>query len=330
MAALSGNLPTLLDQIKALDPNGARARVVEMMAKRNPIVRDAVAVEGNLATGHRFVARNGLPTLGWRKLNAGVAPSKSTTVQIDETCGLLDGYSQVDVELARLNGGSGAFLASENDAFLQAFENEVSSALFYYSTKSDPEKIHGFSPRYDDGAAGINKNYILPCTSGASGNDQASMWFITWGEQTAHLIYPKGTAAGLDHKDMGEQLIADASGNLNTYLVNHWTWRLGLCLKDYRYHVRIANIDQSAESNTATTLLQAMVKAYNMIQDYNSGRTVIYCNRSVLNLLDNQLFNKSNNWLSYADWNGKPSLMFRGLPVQICDALLNTESPVSF
>ncbi len=332
MGALNTTLPNLADQLKRLDPNGAIAQIVEMLTQYNPVLEDAVALEGNLETGHRFVSRTGLPTLAWRRLNEGVAPSKSSTRQIDEVCGLLEGYSQIDTEVARINGNQAAFLASENRSFVQKMANEASDSLFYASIKTDPEKIHGFIPRMGDTSAGENKDYIIKCTSGASGSDQTSMLFLTWGPDTAHLIYPKGTMGGLENEDLGKQVLADSNGKLNTYLINHWIWRLGLCIKDYRYHVRICNIDTAstgATSLTGTDLLTAMIAAYNRIQDFNSGRTVIYCNRTVLNILDNQLFNKSNMWLTMGSWNGKPNLMFRGLPIRLTDSLLNTESVVS-
>src|SRR3954466_3314842 len=125
MATVNATYPTLLDQAKRTDPNGAIANMVEYMSKRNAVLEDAVVVEGNLPTGHRMTARDALPSIGWRKFNEGVAPSKSIASQLDETAGMLEGWSVVDTELAKLNGNEAAFRASEDKGFTMAINNEI-------------------------------------------------------------------------------------------------------------------------------------------------------------------------------------------------------------
>ena len=126
MATLSANNPTLLDLVKAKDPNGAIALVVEALSKRNPILQDMVWKEGNLDTGHQFTSRNSLPSPTWRKLNQGVSPNKSTREQTVETCGRMEAHSEIDEALVDLNGGA-AYRASEDVAFLQAFKQELAT-----------------------------------------------------------------------------------------------------------------------------------------------------------------------------------------------------------
>jgi hypothetical protein len=33
-----------------------------------------------------------------------------------------------------------------------------------------------------------------------------SIWFMSWGENTAHMIYPEGMVAGFQHEDLGDDL----------------------------------------------------------------------------------------------------------------------------
>src|SRR3546814_5551391 len=87
-------------------------------------------VEGNLTTGHRATIRTGLPTATWRKLNAGIPTSKSRTNQVDATCGMLEARGAVDKELARLNGNTASFRASENIAFLEAMNETMAETTF--------------------------------------------------------------------------------------------------------------------------------------------------------------------------------------------------------
>ena len=102
MAAIGTGFPTLLDQIKRTDPDGQIADIVEALTERNPILMDGMAQEGNLPTGHRVTIRSGLPTIAWRQFNQGISASKSTTIQVDETCGMMNGRFEVDCSLAKL------------------------------------------------------------------------------------------------------------------------------------------------------------------------------------------------------------------------------------
>ena len=97
---------TLAEWARRLDPQGRIDKIVEMMNETNEILDDMVWLEGNLPTGHRTTIRTGLPSATWRKLNYGVQPSKSTTIQVDDTCGMLEAYAEVDKKLADLNGNT--------------------------------------------------------------------------------------------------------------------------------------------------------------------------------------------------------------------------------
>jgi len=322
MSVLSTTLPTLLDQVKRTDPDGRIASIVEALQQRNPILQDAVAMEGNLPTGHRVTIRQGLPTVGYRLLNQGIAASKSTTIQVDETCALLEGRSEVDCELARLNGNEAAFRLSEDIAFLQAMNNQASTDLFYASTLSNPEKFHGLTPRYNALTANANSENVIASGISASGSDQHSIWFITWGPDTCYMIYPKGTPGGLEHIDMGKEYVEDADSNKFLAWRSHYIWRLGLCVKDWRYVVRVCNIDASAFSATGTQLISALIDGYNHVHDLSMGRTVIYCNRTVQTFIDQQVMNKDNVYFTPMEWGGKTINSFRGIPIRTCDALV--------
>ena len=318
MAALSTTNPTLLDQIKRTDPNGAIAKIVEMLSQQNAIIQDATSVEGNLTTGDRITRRSGLPTLGWRKLNSGIPYSKSETEQFDETAGLLEGFSRVDCELAKLNGNEAAFRASEDASFMESMDNEVSTGLFYHSTDTAPEKFHGLSDRFGQlGTTGI-QNYVVD-GGGSGAADQYSMWFVTWHPDTCYTIFPKAMKGGIETIDMGKQVVEDGNGNPYLAYVTNWKWRIGLALKDYRYNVRLCNIDATTNP---TDLIDLMVEAYNKIWSIGKGRQVIYVNRAVRTILDKEALNKANHFLTMGSWFGKPITMFREMPIRLCDALI--------
>lgn len=329
--AIGNTLPTLYDQIKRLDPDGGFAKIVEILSAKNAVLEDAVAMEGNLPTGLRFTTRVAEPTVGWRKLNEGVAPSKSQTEQVDEVCGMLEGYSQVDVDLASLNGNEAAFRASEDSAFTSALGKTAADAIFYGNVTLDPEKIHGFTPRFPSGlttpdwSTPSKANQVLG--AGGSGSDLSSIWFVTWGPDTCHLIYPKGSKAGLSMEDLGKQIIRDSNGKMYTAYVTRWAWKLGLAIRDFRHIVRLANFDNG--TLPTSTLIESMVEAYHRLYDMNAGRTVIYCNRHVATVLHKAALAKANVNLTFDNYAGKPVTSFMGLPIRICDTLRVNESQVT-
>jgi hypothetical protein len=329
MATINADLPTLADHASRMDPNGGIAKIVEQLQTRNTLFEEAVFLEGNLPTGHKFTSRTALPTIAWRRFNEGVSPSKSRTAQVEETCGMMEGFSVVDCEEAKLNGNEAAFRASEDKGFVQAFGKEAETAFFYHSTKTAPEKIHGFSPRLDS-TTGPGGSQIIKCESAPAGNDQASMWLVIWGPDTVHGIFPKGSVAGLTPHDMGEQLWDDGTGKKFRAYVTNWNMKLGLCVKDWRYLIRICNIDLGSIATNTDTLLQAMVKATHRVQDLKSGRPVFYCNRSVGEALHLQALNAvKNSTLRIDDVGGQPVTKFLGIPVRETDGLLGTESVIS-
>ena len=330
---------TYLDLASRLGPDNKIAKIIEMLAQTNQALEDAVTLEGNLPTGHKTTIRTGLPNATWRLLNYGVQPSKSTTTQITDECGMLEAYAEIDKSLAELNGNSAEFRLSEDRAFLERMNQEMASALFYGNRAVTPEKFTGLSARYAAGYLDrwsnrdkIGSN-IIPVCSGASGNDQTSIWLITWGENTTHLTFPKGSQAGFQHEDLGVQTLSDGNGGQYQGLRTHYKWDLGLVVRDWRYNVRICNIDLSAITGDVATgnLFDALDDALTMIPNTGMGSPTFYCNGRVEALLRKQLRRSVSGTLTMEQLTENRSVVkFNGVPFKRCDALLNTESPVTF
>lgn len=333
MATLGSNVLTLADIAKRLDPDGKVSRIVELLSQTNEVLLDMQWKEGNLPTGHRTTVRTGLPTAAWRLLNQGVQPSKSTTAQIDEAVGIMEAWSEVDVELAKLNGNTAAYRLSEASAFIEAMNIEFASTLFYGNSATAPEEFTGLAPRYSSLSAANGQNIV---NGQGSGSDNSSIWLIVWGENSIHGIYPKGSKAGLEHQDHGEQTIETSTGIGGTRLrayQDQFTWKCGIALKDWRYAVRIANIDISnlVAKSSAADLPELMIKAIHRIQNLRMGKAAFYMNRSCFQMLDIQRRDDviSGGGLVYKDVDGMSIPTFRNIPVRICDALLETEATIS-
>ncbi|MDY0242214.1 MAG: hypothetical protein RBR34_08555 [Rhodospirillaceae bacterium] len=330
MATLATTNPTLADYAKALDPNGNIAQVVEILNQVNEVLDDMTFIEGNLPTGHRTVIRSGLPEPTWRKLYGGVQPTKSTRIPVTDTCGMLEAYAEIDKALADLNGNTAAFRLSEDKAHIEGMSQEVAQTLFYGNEKTTPATFTGLAPRYNSLSAENADNII---NAAGAGSDNTSIWLLVWGPDTCHGIYPKGSQAGLRTKDMGEVTIEDvdgAGGRMQAYRT-HYRWDMGLTVRDWRYVVRIANIDVSdlSTDTNAAKLINWMIQASERIPVLGRGRACWYVNRTIREKLRLGILSKTSSNLSWETVAGKRVMTFDDIPVRRTDALLNTESVVS-
>lgn len=330
MATINSTYPSLLDLVKSKDPSGAQAKVVEKLTQETPILEDIPFREGNMDTGHRISARTALPTIQWGVINKGYAASKGATGQVDEACGMMIGKSVIDRRLVELNGGN-AYRLSQDLAFTQSFKHEFESGLIYHSTKTAPEKFMGFAPRLS-ATTDPAGNQILLHDAAAAGADQTSMYLIGWGSNSVYGIVPKGSSAGLKHADMGLHYEEDADGNKYAALVTEWSWNVGLCVEDWRYIVRVANIDTSNLATTGRELITSMMRAEEEKMKAMSGgiTPVWYVNRKISSYLRMQAADSvKNSTMTWETIGGKRVLMFGESRVRRTDAILNTEAVVS-
>ena len=332
MATLSTIHPTLMDVAKRLDPDGKIDTIVEILAETNEILEDMVWMEGNLPTGHRTTIRSGLPAPTWRKLYGGVQPTKSRTVQVTDTCGMLEAYAEVDKALADLNGNTGAFRLSEDRAHIEGMNQEFASSLFYASEATAPEEITGFAPRYNSLSAENGQNIVQ--NPSIEGSDNATVWLICWGENTVHGIYPKGSMGGLQMTDKGQVTIenVDSSGGRMEAYRTHYRWDCGLSVRDWRYVVRIQydQEDLKGDNSSGPDLIDLMTQALDVPPSLTMGRPAFYMNRRARSFLRRQMLEKvAASTLTMEQIGGKQVLSFAGIPVRRCDALLNTETAVA-
>lgn len=290
MATIGNSNLTLLDLAKREDPDGKQARIIEMLSKKAPTVQDMIYKQGNLDTGHKTTVRTSLPEPTWRKINQGVRPSKSTTSQIVETCGLLEALSAVDQELVEIAADKKAFRLSEAMAHMAGMTYTHENTIFYGNNSVDGEQFTGFAPRYNSLGAENGQNII---NGNGSGSNNTSIWLVAWGDDNVHGIVPKNTTAGLQHKDLGERVITEADGTKMVALMDQWKWRTGLVVKDWRTVVRIANIDTTAltvDASTGVDLDAVMEESMIKLPSLNdtSGKLCFYMNRKTVYFLNQQ------------------------------------------
>ena len=336
MATLPTTNPTLLDLANRMDPNGKIPSIIEMLTETNEILADMSWIEGNLPTGHKTKIRTGIPQPTWRKLNQGVMPTRSTTADITFSTGSLEAYSEIDCKEADLNGNTAEFRLSEDRPHIIGMNETMSDTIFYGNENTTPAAFTGFAPYLNSASAESGENLI---NGGGSGSDNASIWLIGWSPETVTGIIPKGLPGGLQMEDKGQQTVDrfDAAGTYTGKMeayVTHYMWHAGLAVKDWRYVVRICNIDKSELTKNASSgadLIDLMTQALERIQSLSGVRPVFYTNRSVRGLLRRQIANKvANSTLSMETVAGKKVMMFDTVPVRRVDALAGDEAAISF
>lgn len=353
MATLGNTYLNLIDIAKASPDGKTIAAVAELLAANNPILDDAIAVEANQGTKHTHTIRTGLPTVAWGRLYQGIPQSKSSRQTVEDTTGFVEGMSSVDERLVKIYGSrASALRLSEAMAFIEAMNQEMAAGLFYHDIVATPEKFKGLAARYNTiGGSGAGNQIV---DAGGVGSDNTSVWFVTWSEWATHLIHPQNTPMGLIREDKGPQRVQDASGNPYFVLEELFRWHMGLSVRDWRYNVRIANIDISDLQAGTVDIYKFMRTAYyklhgrrlarvgnNVGKGQSSGdpavpiaRTAIYMNRDVLEALDvaasNNRGGTTDNFvrLTRAEVDGKEVMSYRGIPIRESDALLNTEARV--
>lgn len=347
MATLATNYLTLADWAKRVDPDGKVSVMVDLLSQANEIMDDMIWTETNETTSHKTSVLTGLPQGTWRQMYQGVAPTKSTRANIIDTVGNLEGYSVIDKDLADLNGNTSDFRLSEDRPFFEGMTQQMAGALMYSNSLNTPSQIMGLSPRYstiNTSTAATAANVI---DMGGTGSTNTSMWIAQWGPNTAFGLFPRGKMAGLQHKDLGEWTQTESDGSKYQIYQSHFKWEAGLCVRDWRYIVRMANIDVSLLNGVnAANLINGLIRAFHRfptaprsaanVQNatrpssvLGGNRMAIYCNRVVATYLDLQALNKTNVLLQMGEFDGRPVTMFRGVPIRTVDQLLSTEAALT-
>jgi hypothetical protein len=344
MAILGQSWLNMIDVVKRSDPK--IGMVIELLHQSNEILEDAITVECNNGSKHKHGVRTGLPAVAWGALYKGIPQSKSAIQSVEDATGFVEGMSSVDKRLLDIypdEDSQNRVRFIEGAGFLEALNQEMATGLFYHSTKTSPEKFDGLATRYSAYATGSFNQGIESqvINGGASGADNTSIWMVTWGDMYTHMLYPKGSKAGIIREDKGEQRVLDAAGNPFFVMEELYRWNIGLAVKDWRYNVRIANIDVSDSLAGTVDLYKLLTTAYYRLQKrrksagskHMGGNTVIYANRTILEALDNLATGvgaAANSKLNImkSEIQGQEVLTWRGIPIRETDAILNTEALV--
>jgi hypothetical protein len=341
---------TLLDWSRRQDPEGHIDEIAELLSQCNEIYKEMPWREGNLPTGHQGTVRTGLPQGTFRAMNQGITGTKSLTAQIQAGAGVLAALSQIDKDIADLNGDPEGVRVSEDNAHLEGMSQQMATTLFYGNSVTNPTQFTGLAPLYNTVSLSNAQNAKNVIDGGGTGSNNLSIWLSGWGDRTGYGYFPKGSLAGLQFEDKGDVLFAYDASNLPYRAYTSWfEWKAGLFVEDWRYFVRICNIDTTSAGLAGANpydifagLSKAVVRLPTMDRRA-SGITetdapdepapgivpAIYVNRTGREYMDIQAIRDRNVLLGFKDYAGEPVTEFRQVPIRVNDVLTNTEARIT-
>jgi len=345
----TGSMITLKDYA-ILNKGSKFGEIANMVAQVNTIMSDMPMMECNSDDGQTYSSLSLVanPNPSPRRINEGVDKVKSQFAMTKDGCAVWEDASQVD-ELLTVGRNSDIVRAEQAPGIIEGFQQTLNKTLMYSTVDASYQGsiFKGFAPRYNSLSA-TNANNIISC--GGTGNDNTSVWLIVWGAKTVHGIHPAGTPVGLEHEDRGIQKVIDPNGK--QYYAYEDTWRqyAGLHLKDWRYVVRICNIDvsdlgqmsgtQNPVASNPNLLINRMRQAIDSIPSMSMGSANFYTHRSVISALRQQCaMTKSPDFTNFVQSQEQVSKMqigaiasgrnaFAGIPIGVVDQMLLTEERV--
>lgn len=345
----TGQWPTLADLTSRMDGAGKQTYIAEMLSQCIQVLEDLPMIEANEIGGHEFVFRTSIPAGSWRQYNMGVPYSKSTTAKARVGLGSLEDYSQIDRMLAEDSGDIDRFRQNEDVAFLEGMGQTMEQTVWYGNTAVTPAEFMGLSPFYNTVSVASAQNAANVIDGLGTGSSNLSIWLVCWGERTIFGLYPRGSKAGLTMEDKADTVPGfDALGNRFEAYTSWFRHQLGICPQDWRYGVRLANVDVTNAGLAGPNALDLFASMAQMLLfpphlgKGTSGitktdapnepapgiRPVFYTNRTGRHWMDVQAMRDRNVLLQLEDYAGRVVDTYRGIPIKISDQLLITEARV--
>ena len=312
---------SLVEVAKRKAPDGTMATIAEVLTQENAILQDAIWREANDTFSNKTVRRASLPNGSWRKLNEGVAVEASQTIELTDNIGMLETWSENDIEVIKAFPNPMQARNDEAMSFVEGLGQTMAETMVYGNSLTTPEKFTGLAPRLPDIAASTNV-----INEGGTGSDLCSIFIVDWSPNGVYMIYPKNSMAGLEHEDRGIETATDSSNNKYRAYVDVFTWKAGMVVKNSKSIGRLANIESAGASNlfdedNLITLMNRMTKG--------PGRR-IYCNQTVMTQMEIRAKDKTNiHYTTVNDIAPGPVTFFKGVPVRLVEQMLITEDQLT-
>lgn len=326
---------TIADLAQLEDPRGMTAKALNTLSQRNDIVEFMSMIEGNLPDGNRTALLTGEPEIYERLYNGGVPSSAPTFANIIDGCSIMEARCNSDVDVINSAPDPVAARLQIARPFFSAFAKRFANRLFYGNHAADPRQFTGLSARPQWATIAGSQNVL---DGGGTGSDNTSVWLLGIGPETISGLYPRGSKAGLQHRDLGERTVQLAAAGAELELggeemqayTDWFQWKVGLGVFDDRYGVRLCNIDASnlvAESS-ATDLVKKMSWMIEHLPSTSDCKPCFVGNRTVKKMLRTQVLTKATYTITQEQVFGRSMTMVDGIPFLLCDQLSNAEARI--
>ena len=340
---------TLADVGRRFDPDGKISDMANLLSQCNEMINDMPMVEANGLTSHTTTIVTALPKGSYIRYYQGTPYTKSNAAQVEFGLSLLRDYSQIDKRLASLGGQADTMRRKEDMKHMEGLSQQQATTLVYGNSWTTPQQFTGWSPLFNTVSTATAQNAVNVFDCGGTGSSNASIWLIGWGDSTAYGIYPKGSTGGLVFENKGDVVPGFDANNLRfEAYTSLFEWQLGLVVEDWRFTIRLCNIDTTTAGLLGPTppdlfaiLSRAIVRlptagrmqsGITQTDDPDkmspSVRLKMYTDRTVRAAMDVQAIRDKNVLLSPRDYAGAPIVNFRNIPIGVQDSMLNTESRV--
>lgn len=339
--AITNDKLTFYDVVSSNTQEGdKRLAMAMLLAQTNSLLMDMPMLPTTGDLKHEYGVQTSLPTIAHRRLNRGVAASKGSFAKAEDVCQMFESRLESD-ELNMLVSGHQNTILLQKKMHIEALNQGMQLDTIYGNTTVSPDKILGFNSRYNAISGADYAQNMIDC--GGTGTDNTSLLLIGWSPLTVHGIYPKNSTGGIRIKSKSDAELEDENGLVYDGERHTFQWSLGIAVPDWRYVVRVCNIDVSdlvARTSTqaiaaATNILYAANDAQGIVPTDQSVKWCYYGNTTLINALRKMGLDKSgsNSGLTIeeaTDQFGKPMKELRlfGLPLRRVDAMLNTEAQV--
>lgn len=330
-------LMDVMSEYSSMDGGAALLSAAKVLTRACPLLERLPMVQSNQIISNIGSRETSIGTASTRRFNEGVLPTDTKSAPYSDPIALFEDYSEVDVELWRIQNDPNAWRRQRDERKLRGIRQGVEYNLFYDAIASNPGGFDGLATRFNvsthrpNGDTSWDYNVML---AGGSGSDTASIWVLELGPDKVFGIYPKNIAGGLQIEDLGESTKEEytASGTkLHQVLRTHLKWYLGLGVGDERCAQRIANIETSGSTNIFDD--EDLIDMINRLP--GSGQdpaTFIFVPRSIKTQMDKRALTRENMYytqLPNGDAWGRPVTAFQGIPVFVAEKLLKTETAIS-
>lgn len=312
---------TLLDVMNQRGPDGNHMAVAEILDNATPMFKDAVWVEANDFTQHKYNIRYSLPTSTKIEFNKGASSSLgSTRVEVCTLKGR-ENRPYVDVRLIKIAADGQAILKDHMHASVEGIGQELETDIIYGS-KANGDEYNGLESRLN------SLSNPLVYNNGDTGANLSSIYVVAWDQgRGAYLAYPKSSEAGIKFTDEGVRPKDMGDGTVLKVHEMHIEVTCGLCVVDNRSIGRVANIDTGTiGANTFDEHLT--IQLLNELPAGLRSKAVMYASRKVKSAMDIRANDKGNAYYTRENVFGSEVLMLHGVPVRLDEQISDAETQV--